>query len=667
MLENIYEKKRTQLPKMFFNEIKSILPKDRIHNDPLYLNAYAHDASHYVLIPKLVLVVDDEDEVQKILRLGKKFRVPMTFRAAGSSLSGQAITDSVLLVLSWKWRKHKILNEGNEISLQPGVKGKDANLYLAKYNRKIGPDPSSIDFAKIGGIAANNASGMCCGVKNNSYHTMKSIRIILNDGTLLDTSDPESIKSFKRTHNKLLTELLQIQSSIKQNANLTKKIRAKYAIKNTVGYALNSFLDFTDPIDILAHLMIGSEGTLGFISEITYTTLHEEKYKKASLCFFKNIRFAMEAVLLLKDCETSAVEFMDNVSLNCTIEHLGEFMPKEFDPTATSALIIEIRSDSERELSRKNLDLNDIILNSPGSMGMTEFYADEKYKKILKIRKEILPIVQGNRSANAMALLEDIAFPLEKLPEAIDDLKTLFIQHNYEKTCLFGHAKDGNLHFIMELDFASKESIKNYELFMENLATLVVQKHNGSLKAEHGTGRNIAPFVALEWGEEANAIMYALKNAIDPEFILNPDVILSSDKKIHLKNLKTMQEVSNAFDKCTECGACERICPSYGLSLTPRQRIVSLRTMHELKINMQTRIFKKMQKKFKYHGSETCAASGMCAVVCPVGIDTGKVIKSWRAEQQNIFKYIFWNTLAQFHAVTNFIAKYFLKLLRKVP
>ncbi|WP_186647530.1 FAD-binding and (Fe-S)-binding domain-containing protein [Fluviispira vulneris] len=666
MLENTFVAKNSHLPNLFLKEINSILPKNRIHNDPLYCNAYAHDASHYVLIPKLVLVVDTENEVQKILSLCRKFQVPLTFRAAGSSLSGQAITDSVLLVLSWKWRKHTIFNDGKEISLQPGVIGKDANLYLAKYNRKIGPDPSSIDFAKIGGIAANNASGMCCGVKNNSYNTMKTIRIILNDGTVLDTGDPESIKIFRETHKKLLSELLRIQSSIKRNDNLVNKIRAKYSIKNTVGYAINSFLDFTDPIDILSHLMIGSEGTLGFISEITYTTIHEEKYKKASLCFFKNIRYAMEAVLRIKDCETSAVEFMDNVSLNCTIEHLGEFMPKEFDPSATSALIIEIRSDSERDLSRKLLELNEIILNSSGSMGMTEFYADEKYKKILKIRKEILPIVQGNRSANAMALLEDIAFPIEKLPIAIDELKDLFIQHNYEKTCLFGHAKDGNLHFIMELDFASKESIKNYELFMENLAKLVVEKHNGSLKAEHGTGRNIAPFVAMEWGEEANAIMFALKNIIDPEFILNPDVILSSDKKIHLKNLKTMQEVNNAFDKCTECGACERICPSYGLSLTPRQRIVSLRTMHEFKVNMQYKILKTMQKKFKYHGSDTCAASGMCAVVCPVGIDTGKVIKNWRAEQQNIFKYIFWSSLAQFHAITNFIAKYSLKLIGKI-
>ena len=649
----------------FLKQIKMSLPKNNILQDTLNLHAYAHDASHYLLIPKLILIVDNESEVQNIFSLAKEFKIAITIRAAGTSLSGQSITDSVLLVISWKWRKHKILCDGNEIQLQPGIIGKDANYYLAKYKKKIGPDPSSIDFAKIGGIAANNASGMCCGVKNNSYHTLTNIKVIFSDGSLLDTSNEISIKEFKLTHKDWIHKILTIKKEILLNENLANKIRKKYTIKNTVGYSLNAFLDFDDPIQIISHLMIGSEGTLGFISEITYKTIEDEPLKKASLCFFSDLRSAMEAVLILRDDKISSLEFLDSISLNCAKKELDEFLPSGFNELSTTALIIDIRDSNEINLNRTIIDINETIQKCTGVLHSDSFYDGEKYNKIMKIRKSILPIVQAQRSAKSVALLEDIAFPLENLPQATHDLKNLFLEHGFHNACLFGHAKDGNLHFLIEMKFESENDTKKYENFMADLALLVVEKYNGSLKAEHGTGRNIAPFVEMEWGKDACKMMYEIKSILDPDFILNPDVILSSDKNIHLKNLKEVPEVNPDFDKCIECGACEKICPSYGLSLTPRQRIVALRAMEYFK-NLNSskgkNIYKKMLKRFKYWGSDTCAASGMCATVCPVGIDTGKIIKNWRTKHKSVFLYYIWGMISQFHFIINFIGKFYIKI-----
>ena len=174
----------------FLAEISARVPKGRIFTDPLRTLAYGTDASFYRLIPKIVVRAADEAEVALILQAADRFDIPVTFRAAGTSLSGQAVSDSVLVVAGEGWGRCDILDEGLRIRLQPGVIGGYANRILAPYGRKIGPDPASINSAMIGGIAANNASGMCCGTAQNSYRTVAGLRLVLQDGTLLDTADP---------------------------------------------------------------------------------------------------------------------------------------------------------------------------------------------------------------------------------------------------------------------------------------------------------------------------------------------------------------------------------------------------------------------------------------------------------------------------------------------
>ncbi len=287
------------------------IDRERLIHDPLRTLAYGTDASFYRLVPQLVVRVHDEDEVCCVLQETQALNIPVTFRAAGTSLSGQAVTDSVLIQLSDQWKGYRIHDQGHSVSLQPGVIGARANQLLAPYQRKIGPDPASINACMIGGIAANNASGMCCGTAQNSYHTVQSMRIIMADGTLLDTADEQSRAAFRESHGILLYELASMSRTVQSNRELADRIRHKYRLKNTTGYSINSLIDFDDPFDILMHLMIGSEGTLGFISEVPYATVEEHPIKAAALIYFPDMDAACRAVTVLKSTPVSAVELID--------------------------------------------------------------------------------------------------------------------------------------------------------------------------------------------------------------------------------------------------------------------------------------------------------------------------------------------------------------------
>jgi D-lactate dehydrogenase len=620
--------------KLLYQRLTESIDKKRIFHDPMHTLAYGTDASFYRLIPKLVIRAKDENEVSLTLKECTKLSVPVTFRAAGTSLSGQAVTDSVLVIAGNHWKEYHISDNGYEIRLQPGLTGGYVNALLSPFGRKIGPDPASINAAMIGGIAANNASGMCCGTADNSYKTVTGIRIIMADGTILDTGDESSKKSFRQSHSSFLSDIEKLARSTSENTSLREKISRKYRIKNTTGYSLNALIDYSDPFDIIEHLMIGSEGTLGFIAGITYKTVIEHPNKASSLIIFPDIEKACKAVLLLRTEPVSAVELIDRAGLHSVENEKGipDFL-KTLQKNAC-ALLIETVAENKVEINR-NIELIKNSINSiPVEMPVIFTEIPEEYEQLWKIRKGLFPSVGAMRKTGTTVIIEDVAFPIESLAEATLDLQDLLKKYDYDDAVIFGHALAGNLHFVFTQDFESPEEIGRYAKLMDEVSDLVVHKYDGSLKAEHGTGRNMAPFVELEWGKEAYDLMIELKHIFDPFNILNPGVILNADKQIHLKDLKPLPEASIIIDKCTECGFCEPSCVSSGLTLTPRQRIVIYRELTALgKNGHEPHIAASLAKGFDYSGNDTCASDGLCAISCPVKIDTGKLIKNLRSEK----------------------------------
>ncbi len=615
-----------------FQALLGFIPENRMFHDPLKTIAWGTDASFYRLIPKLVIMAHDEDEVSKILKITFELNIPVTFRAAGTSLSGQAISDSVLIVAAGNWKSWQVLDDGLLVKLQPGIIGNRANMILAPWGRKIGPDPASINACMIGGIAANNASGMCCGTEQNSYNTIHSIRIIFNDGTILDTSNHESKKQFAQSHPHIISGIESLVKKLQGNRKLSQRIRDKYKMKNTTGYSLNALVDFSDPFDVINHLMIGSEGTLAFISEITYYTVHEHKFKASALMIFPDIGKACLATTILKKEPVAAVEIIDRAGLR-SVEN-NEGMPSFLKglPEDAAALLVETRADSSEELKKNTDKIKLGLLGIPVLLPLEFTDIPAEYNLLWDIRKGLFPSVGAMRQTGTTVIIEDVAFPLETLAPATLEMQQLFQKYGYHEAVIFGHALEGNLHVVFNQNFNTQEEVKRYARFMDEMAELVVDKYDGSLKAEHGTGRNMAPFVEKEWGAQAMEIMREIKKIFDPGYLINPGVILNDSPTAHLEDLKPLEPVDEIVDKCIECGFCEPVCVSTDLTLTPRQRIVVLREMARLKnTGHEAHILAALENSFDYDGDQTCATDGLCAINCPVKIDTGEMVKKLRA------------------------------------
>ncbi len=628
------------LPAAFLTDVAQLIPTNRRFDDPLSTLAFGTDASFYRLIPQLVIRVESEDEVVALLQLAQRDQVPVTFRAAGTSLSGQAISDSVLIVLGDNWNGREIRGNGTQIRLQPGVIGAQANAWLAPFGRKIGPDPASINACKIGGIVANNASGMCCGTAQNTYHTLAGIRLVLADGSRLDTEDAASVRAFREQHGVLLERLATLGRETRANAELAAKIRHKYRLKNTTGLSLNALVDFDEPLDILSHLLVGSEGTLGFISAVTYNTVVDHPNKASALIVFPDVETCCNAVTVLKTQPVSAVELLDRRSMRSVQNKPG--MPAFVQQLSENAcaLLIESRAASP-SLLHEQLALIMASLAAFPVEKQVDFTEDPiENARLWAIRKDTFPAVGAVRKTGTTVIIEDVTFPVEQLAIGVNRLIELFDKHHYDEAILFGHALEGNLHFVFTQGFNSAQEVARYQAFMDDVAQLVAVEFGGSLKAEHGTGRNMAPFVELEWGSDAYQLMWQLKRLLDPNGILNPDVVLSEDPQIHLKHLKPLPAADELVDKCIECGFCEPVCPSKGLTLSPRQRIVIWRDIQAKKrAGVDTT---DLEAAYHYQGIDTCAATGLCAQRCPVGINTGDLVKKLRSRDANRTKTADW-------------------------
>jgi D-lactate dehydrogenase len=619
-------------PDEILRSLQSVIDPDRILTRAIDRIAFASDASFYRLIPKAVIQPKTTDEIKHLFQFSHQHALPLVFRAGGTSLSGQAITDGILVDIGRYWRSSKVEQSGQTIRVQPGLIGQHANGSLRLYNKKIGPDPASIASCRMGGILANNASGMCCGVVQNAYHTLASLTFILPSGTQINTADTDADDQLRTQEPQLYATLLRLKSQIGADSTLAQRVRLKYKTKNTTGYSLNAFLDYDRPVDIFSHLLIGSEGTLAFIAEAVLNTVPDLPLKSTAFLLFPDIHAACSAIGVLTQAGAAALELMDRASLRSVENHptVPSYL-KELPDTA-AALLVEFQSASEaQKLAFKQQAA--AAVSTLSLLRQAEFTDDPiEQAKFWKIRKGMFPSVGAVRASGTTAIIEDIAVPVPKLADAATDLQALFVKHGYPNAIIFGHAKDGNLHFVLTQGFNTTQEIERYRSFIDDVVAMIVGKHDGALKAEHGTGRNMAPFVETEWGSEGYRIMRELKSVTDPHNLLNPGVIVNPDPEAHISNLKKMPVVESEVDKCIECGYCEPNCPSRDLTLTPRQRIVVRREMQRLRDSHAPNAeYAALDQDFPYMALDTCAVDGLCATNCPVSIDTGKLTKKFRA------------------------------------
>lgn len=641
----------------FLNRIGSIIAKDRIYTDELRRFAWGTDAGFYRMTPRIVIRSASEGEVASILGIASELNVPVTFRAAGTSLSGQAVSDSVLVVAGKNWEEIQTCDDGLTVTLQPGVIGARVNDFLKPYGRKFGPDPASIKSCMVGGIVMNNASGMSCGTWANSDRMLLSARIVFADGAVLDTADPDSRESFAGSHPEMISQIEQLRCEVLSDAELTARIRHKYSIKNVTGLNLLPLITYEDPFDILLHLLVGSEGVLAFLSEVRMKTLKAASLHADAMVYFKDMAEAARAVVAMKNLNVSAAEMLDKRSLASV--NAGEI-------EGLTAVLTQVEAESQHELADKVKAVTD-VLKKFDTYGAVEFTTDpEAAAEFWAIRSGIFPTVGGMRKPGTTCLIEDVAFHVEDLAEAVTDLSDLLDRHGYDDSCIYGHALEGNFHFIINQAFDSEREVQRYKDMIADVAELVVKKYDGSLKAEHGTGRNMAPYVEYEWGTKAFEAMKRIKSIFDPQNILNPGVIFNDDPECCFKNFKALPVLSPAQDahedtvkafarlnKCIECGFCEVNCVSCGFTLSSRTRIVMQREMERLRMTGENpSLLQTYDKQYSYLGEQTCAGDGLCSMSCPMGINVGDLTHEVRRQNMGKAAYNIGDFIADnFHGV----------------
>ena len=610
--------------KAYLHEISGFIPDERIYTDDLRLLTWGTDAGFYRLIPQIVVRSMNEDEVSRLLALADKHNLPVTFRAAGTSLSGQSISDSILIVAGKHWEKYSISEDLETITLQPGIIGERVNQILKPFGRKFAPDPASVKSAMVGGIVMNNASGMNCGTHANSDKMLLTARIVFADGTILDTSSEQSKENFRKSKSGFIEKIEQLRDYVQADEPFLSRILHKYSIKNVTGLNILPLAIYRDPFDIITHLLVGSEGTLAFLSEFTMKTGKDYPFKASAMLYFNDIKEACRAVVAMKKGPVMGAELLDKKSLESVNDPTGRGL---------TAVLTETMADTKEELYSQIKQIEGILSAFKTAVPVKFTDKEEEYAPYWAIRSGIFPSVGGTRKPGTTTLIEDVAFHIEDLPEATADLQQLLEKHGYPDACIYGHALEGNYHFIINQSFDTREQVAQYESLMNEIKTLVVDKYDGSLKAEHGTGRNMAPFVQYEWGEKAFALMKEIKSLFDPKNLLNPGVIFNDDPHCHIRHFKPMPLTNEHVDKCIECGFCEVNCLTAGFTLSSRQRIVAQREITRIKnIPEQQERLKRLKKQYAYAGNDTCAGDGLCATSCPMNINTGHLTHDLRAE-----------------------------------
>jgi len=642
--------------------IYKYLDKSKILNREIDRLTYARDASIYRIIPEFAVRPQNEFDIKQLFKYATDSNKSITFRASGTSLSGQTVTDGIIVEIAYDWQNIEVGKNAESIILEPGVIGEHANQALSKYQKRIGPDPASIKAARIGGIIANNASGMTTGRPCNSYNTLKNIRFILSNGNVYDTSLSNDYGRFEKSEQVLSDGLRSIRNTILNNKSYKNKILDKYRLKNTIGYSLNSFIDFQKPLDIFAHLLIGSEGTLAFVSNIELETVPDPPYKSTGLVIFKNIKNACDAIASIKEVGVHGLELMDYASLK-TAKYIDDAPFKVSSLTkGATALLCEFQEFDDSKFDHLEKTLINVIGNYEGSL-VGKFVRDEQERlKLWKIRNNLFTTIGSMRKPGTSVITEDICFDYKNLGNVIEDLHRIFAKWKYEDAVIFGHAKDGNLHFNLSIDLESESGIINYQKMMDEVVELTVKKYNGSLKAEHGTGRNMSPFVEYEWGTDLYKIMWQIKNIADPYNILNVGVLLNNNKNIHVKNLKPMPQVNEKIDLCVECGFCEPVCPSRKYTFTPRNRITVSRELHLLRRD-NVGISKQLLRDYNFNTELTCAVDGMCEINCPININTGEFVKTLRAEKVGNIGLVFSNWIVNHFKLMTYSIRFAVKIL----
>lgn len=622
-------------------DLRAKLGSERVKDDHPTLTAYAVDASIYRMEPKAVVLAESEEDIATTVRYAAANGIPLTPRAAGTNLTGSAIGSGIILDISKLNRILEVNHEERWARVQPGIVLAELNRQLARDGLLFGPDPSSGDMCKLGGMLANNSSGPHTlrygAVKDNVLR----LRTCLVSGTWVDAqayglNDPAL--------ERLLTAipaLREIFVLVQTHADLIRTKKPTVS-KNSCGYNLFGLADgLAEGLFDLPKLLVGSEGTLGVVSEATVKLVDTPKATVTALIHFRHLQEVGEAVPRLLELRPSALEVMDANTLDL-IGRAKHGIP----PDAAATLLIEVDADSlDVDLHDRAEQMAAVCRPFKLASELTLAFDLEQREQLWKARKALYPtLYRYDPLKKPINFVDDVVVRAERISELIDYLENFF-DGQQMPVAIFGHIGNGNAHIVPLLNVNDRSDFSKMVQGYHEIHSAVLDRFGGSICGEHGDGRVRAEYVRKMFGEDLYSLFVQVKQAFDPAYILNPGI------KISDRPFTDHIDYARLSKPCATCAKCNAVCPVYDVF---QSEDMSSRGWFEIVTATD----------YSYLNSkrvvEACLNCKSCRTACPAGVDVSDLILKKRAEHPNrlagwIFR--FQADGARFEAVLRWLGK----------
>lgn len=598
-------------------DLRHLLGTDKVRDDQATLTAYAVDASMYKIVPKAVVLAESEADIQRTVDYAVRTGVPLTPRAAGTNLTGSAIGPGIILDISRLNRILEINPEEKWARVQPGIVFAELNKRLSRYGLLFGPDPSSGDMCKLGGMLANNSAGPHTLRYGSVKDNVHALRIYLQTSGWLEArpfalSDPALAKVLA-AH----PPLEGILGLVREHADLIRT-RRPVVSKNSCGYNLFGLVDGLDRnLFDLPKLFIGSEGTLGVISEATLRLVERPRGTTTALIHFRYLEEVGEAVSQLLALSPSALEVMDANTLNL-IGRDQHGIPA--DAAATLLAEFDEMDSEENHPKDRGRTLTAICRRYRLAAEPALAFDPEQRDLLWKARKALYPtLYRYSHNKKPINFVDDVVVRAERIGELIRYLEEYFGGQGIP-VAIFGHIGNGNAHIVPLLDVNDPRDFNRMVEGYHAVHEIVLTRFQGSICGEHGDGRVRAEYVRRMFGDDLYALFVRIKQALDPAGVMNPGV------KISEAPFTDHIDYTRLSKACATCGKCNSVCPVYDVF---QSEDMSSRGWFEIVT----------AKDYSYLNSkrvvEACLNCKSCRTICPADVDVAGLILQRRAEHPN--------------------------------
>ncbi|MBX3324761.1 MAG: FAD-binding and (Fe-S)-binding domain-containing protein [Nitrospira sp.] len=598
------------------NDLRALLGSSKVKDDVPTITAYAVDASIYRISPKAVVLAESEDDMAATIRYAVSRGIPLTPRAAGTNLTGSAIGSGIILDVSRLNRILEVNREERWARIQPGIVLAELNKQLSSQGLLFGPDPSSGDMCKLGGMIANNSSGPHTLRYGSVKDNVRNLRLCLTSSTWIEA------RAY-RLDDPALERVLTMVPALRDVLVLTQAhaelIAAKRPTvsKNSSGYNLFGLADgLAQGLFDLPKLFVGSEGTLGVVSEATLTLAEKPAATLTALIHFRSLEEVGEAVPQLLTLQPSALEIMDANTLNL-IGRGQHGIPQD----AAATLLLELDADSEAvDLHAQAEALGVICRPYRLASAPTLAFDAERREQLWKARKALYPtLYRFDPKKKPINFVDDVVVPAQRISDLIRYLEEFFDGQQIP-VAIFGHIGNGNAHIVPLLDVNDRGDFHKMVQTYQEVHSTVLNRFGGSICGEHGDGRIRAELVKTMFGEELYDLFVQVKRVFDPGNVLNPGIKLSN------ASFTDHIDYTRLSKSCATCAKCNAVCPVYDVF---QSEDMSSRGWFEIVTS----------KDYSYLNSkrvvEACLNCKSCRTICPAGVDVSDLILRKRAEHPN--------------------------------